>query len=110
MGWYMHPEEPVIVYATACGRNFFSRPSAFDDDMEEERHCILAEANELKKVAGWYLNPEKPVEVSSTSYGRNYFARSSAPEYEDDDFEDERDQILAEAKELKKVAGWYHHP
>jgi hypothetical protein len=78
--------------------------------MEEERNRILAEANELKKVAGWYLNPEKPVEQSSTSNGRNYFTRPSAPEYEDDDFEDERDQVLAEAKELKEVAGWYQHP
>merc|ERR1719171_1382950 len=91
----MHPEKPVAVDSTACGRNYFSRPSAYDDDagavawedqhlsldfesnyteeMEEERKRVLAEANQLKEVASWYLQPEKPVAVDPSSFGRNYF-------------------------------------
>jgi len=106
--WYMHPEEPVTVYATSCGRNFFSRPSTsqYDEEMEEERDRILAEAKELKEVASWYLNPEQPVKSDGFATARNYFTRPSAPECDDE----ERDQVLAEAKELKEVAGWYLHP
>jgi len=113
--WYMHPEKPVTVYATACGRNFFSRPSApeededeYDEEMEEERLRILADAKQLKEVAGWYANPHEPVKSDGFATARNYFTRPSAPEYEEDT--DERDQVLAEAQELKKVAGWYANP
>jgi hypothetical protein len=108
--WYMHPEEPVTVYATSCGRNYFTRPSVseHDDEMEEERLRILEEMKQLKTTAEWYLNPEKPVAVDATSCGRNYFSRPSAPEYEED--AEERDQVLADVKELKEVAGWYANP
>jgi hypothetical protein len=112
--WYMNPEKQVTVYSTACGRNYFTRPMALDEDLDDdemqERNRILAEANELKTVAGWYLQPEQPVIVDAAACGRNYFTRPSAPEYDDDDFEDERDLVLAEAVELKEVAGWYHYP
>eukprot|EP00537_Pseudo-nitzschia_pungens_P007021 CAMPEP_0172356012 /NCGR_PEP_ID=MMETSP1060-20121228/350_1 /TAXON_ID=37318 /ORGANISM="Pseudo-nitzschia pungens, Strain cf. cingulata" /LENGTH=1099 /DNA_ID=CAMNT_0013075891 /DNA_START=70 /DNA_END=3369 /DNA_ORIENTATION=- len=108
--WYMHPEEPVTVYATACGRNFFSRPSAPEDDskedLEEERQRILAETRDLKEVAGWYLKPEQPVKSDGFATARNYFTRPSAPEYDNE----EREQTLADAKELKKVAEWYLNP
>jgi len=110
--WYMFPERPVTVYATASGRNFFSRPSApeqeEDDEMEEERLLILAEAKQLKEVAGWYANPSQPVKSDGFATGRNYFTRPSAPDYEEDS--EEREQVLSEAKELKEVAGWYHNP
>jgi hypothetical protein len=108
--WYMYPEKPVTVYATASGRNFFSRPSAppVDVEMEEERLRILADAKQLKEVAGWYANPNQPVKSDGFATGRNYFTRPSAPEYEDDT--EERDQVLAEAKELKEVASWYSNP
>jgi hypothetical protein len=113
--WYMHPEKPVTVYATACGRNFFSRPSApeededeYDEEMEEERLRILADAKQLKEVAGWYANPHEPVKSDGFATARNFFTRPSAPEYEEDT--DERDQVLAEVQELKKVAGWYANP
>jgi hypothetical protein len=56
------------------------------------------------------LQPGQPVIVDAAACGRNYFTRPSAPEYDDDDFEDERDLVLAEAMELKEVAGWYHYP
>jgi hypothetical protein len=134
--WYMHPEKPVTVDPAACGRNYFSRPSAFDDDagcvswedsskgqqlsmdfeciyteeMEEERKLVLAEANELKKMASWYLQPEKPIAIDSTVFGRNYFSRPSAPEQEEFDDIEERELILAEVNELRMVADWYRNP
>merc|ERR1712176_1644753 len=110
--WYMHPEKPVTVYATACGRNFFSRPAAEEEDEDDvdmdERLRILEDAKQLKEVAGWYANPEQPVKSDGFATARNYFTRPSAPEYEEDT--EERDQILAEAKALKEVAGWYANP
>jgi len=134
--WYMHPEKPVTVDPAVCGRNYFSRPSAFDDDagcvswedsskgqqfsldfkcnyteeMEEERKLVLAEANELKKMASWFLQPEKPIAIDSTVFGRNYFSRPSAPEQEDLDDIEERELILAEVNELRMVADWYRNP
>merc|ERR1712157_65353 len=134
--WYMHPEKPVCVDSSSRGRNFFTRPSAFDDDagcvswvdstneqhlsldfesnytgeMEEERKRVLAEACELKKMASWYREPEKPIAVDSTVFGRNYFSRPSAPEQEDLDDIEERELILAEVNELKMVADWYRDP
>jgi len=108
--WYMHPEKPVTMYATATGRNFFSRPSAPEDDEEmvEERLRILADANQLKEVAGWYANPEQPVKSDGFATARNYFTRPSAPELDED--QEERNQVLADAKNLKEVAGWYANP
>merc|ERR1712134_35766 len=110
--WHMYPEKPVTVYATACGRNFFSRPSApqfeADDELEEERLRILADAKQLKEVAGWYAHPDQPVKSDGFATARNFFTRPSAPEYSEDAEESER--ILAEAKELKEVAGWYANP
>merc|ERR1712176_444520 len=110
--WYMHPEKPVTVYATACGRNFFSRPAAEEEDEDDvdmdERLRILEDAKQLKEVAGWYANPSQPVKSDGFATARNYFTRPSAPEYEEDT--EERDQILAEAKALKEVAGWYANP
>jgi hypothetical protein len=134
--WYLHPEKPVAVDSTACGRNFFSRHSAFDDDagcvsweddakeqhlsldfessyseeMEEERKLVLAEANQLKQVASWYLQPEKPIEVDPASFGRNFFSRISAQEQDDPEDMEQRELILAEAYELKMVADWYRNP
>merc|ERR1712238_436155 len=109
--WYLHPEKKVVVMNSAsCGRNYFTRASAPKHIMEEERELVLAESAELKKVADWYLHPEKKVAVDSTAFGRNFFTRSSAQEEEDDAMEEERERILAEAVELKKVADWYLHP
>ena len=45
-----------------------------------------------------------------TVFGRNYFNRPSAPETEDDEFDDERAEILEEAAALKKLAIDYMHP
>merc|ERR1711862_986533 len=88
---------------SACGRNYFSRPSAplqesFED--AEERARILEEAKQLKKLAVDYLHPELPVQTTDPSvFGRNYYDRPSAvghsrnihtyPAHEDDINHDE---------------------
>ena len=107
---FLHPERPVITTdANACGRNYFSRSSAPEQEDESERVRILAEARHLKKFAVDYLHPERPV-VTSDPYacGRNYFTRYSAPEQEDNS--EERVNILSEAQHLKKLVIDYLHP
>ncbi|KAL3928124.1 MAG: hypothetical protein SGARI_005130, partial [Bacillariaceae sp.] len=107
--WYLHPENPVEVDGTACARNFFNRASAPINQEEKERQQVLAEMAELKKVAEWYHCPEKSVVCDDPcATGRNYFSRASAPDTAEEDME--RQQVLADAMELKKVAGWYMHP
>merc|ERR1712161_89155 len=96
--------------SASCGRNYFTRASAPKHIMEEERELVLAESAELKKVADWYLHPEKKIVVDPTAFGRNFFTRPSVQEEEGVDMEEERKLVLAEAAELKKVAGWYLHP
>jgi len=108
-GWYSFPEQPVKSDGFASARSYFSRPSAPEqEDDDDDRMQVIAEAKELKEVASWYLQPEKAIAVDSTSFGRNYFTRPSAPEQED--YDDEEVQIIAEAKELKKLAVDYLHP
>jgi len=107
---YMHPELPVSVDPTACGRNYFDRPSAVSEqewEEAEERARILAEAKSLKKLAVDYMHPELPVSTDATAFGRNYFSRPSAPINEESD---ERSRILEEARALKKLATDYLHP
>jgi len=48
--------------------------------------------------------------VDATAFGRNYFNRYSAPETEEDEFADERAEILEEAAALKKSAAAWLHP
>ena len=76
----MHPELSVATTdVTACGRNFFSRPSAAQLEEAEERVLILADAKKLKELAVAYMHPELPVETAdATACGRNYFNRPSA--------------------------------
>jgi hypothetical protein len=57
------------------------------------------------------MHPENGVKTSDAkAFGRNYFNRPSGPETEDDEFADERAEILAEMKLLKKHAVDYMHP
>jgi len=112
---YMHPERPVVTSdPTACGRNYFDRPSAvLQEDWEEaeERVRVLAEAKSLKQLAVDYQHPELPVVTSDpTACGRNYFDRPSAVLEEEWEEAEERARILAEAKALKQVAVDYLHP
>jgi hypothetical protein len=112
---YLHPEDPVKVEdATAFGRNYFERASA--PEMEEvevanERARVLADAKALKKAAVDFMHPEIGVSsVDGACFGRNFFNRPSAPETEEDEFADERAEILADALALKKAALDYLHP
>jgi hypothetical protein len=109
--WYHCPEKPVLTDGFASGRNYFNRSSAPEQARDmEERNSILADATALKQYAEWYLYPEKHVEVDSTACARNFFSRPSAPEYECQEASEERDAIMADVRNLKEVAAWYHHP
>ena len=109
---YLHPEKPVLTSdPCAFGRNFFSRPSAEeyeDEDEMDERDEILEKMKQLKQLAQDYLQPERPVEVDPLASCRNYFTRPSAEEYEDD--AEERNRVLEDMKQLKKLAVDYLHP
>merc|ERR1712007_65780 len=98
----------------AFGRNYFNRASApevEDVELANERAAVLAEAAALKKLAVDYMHPEVGVtNVDGAAFGRNYFNRASAPEVEDDEFADERAEVLAEAATLKKLAVDHMHP
>jgi hypothetical protein len=111
---FLHPELPIVIYATTTGRNYFSRPDAQERESAEEveeRQRILADAKALKQVAVEFLHPERPViTTDATACGRNYFTRFSAPYVENPAVEEERTQILAEAAALKKFATDYMHP
>mmetsp|Transcript_19044 Transcript_19044/g.38756 ORF Transcript_19044/g.38756 Transcript_19044/m.38756 type:complete len:436 (+) Transcript_19044:94-1401(+) len=112
---YLHPEVGVRVEDTTLfGRNYFERPSAPEVETfeeAEERAKILAEAAALKQLASDYMHPEVGVKTTDpTLFGRNYFNRYSAPETDEDEFADERAEILAEAAALKKSAVAYMHP
>ncbi|KAL3775538.1 LOW QUALITY PROTEIN: hypothetical protein ACHAW5_001557 [Stephanodiscus triporus] len=112
---YMHPEIGVkSADATLFGRNYFGRysaPETEDKELADERARVFAEAAALKKSAVDYLHPEVGVtSADGACFGRNYFNRYSAPETEDDEFADERAEILEEAAALKKLAVDYMHP
>jgi hypothetical protein len=112
---YLHPEDHVAMEdSTMFGRNYFNRPSAPEvEDAEDamERARVLAEASLLKKAAAGYMHPEVGVKsTDGAAFGRNYFNRFSAPETEEDEYADERAEILEEAAALKKLASDYMHP
>jgi len=110
---YAHPEAPVTTSAECYGRNYFSRPSAPEQESveeAEERAAVLADATALKKLAVMYAHPEAPVTTSAECYGRNYFTRPSAPEQESVEEAEERTAVLADAAALKKLAVMYAHP
>ena len=111
---YLHPELPAVVYATAHGRNYFSRPTAAPTETPEEaeeRAQIMADLKALKQSAVNFLHPELPVETTSgIAMGRNYFSRPSAPELEDLEEAKERALIMADLKALKQSAVHYLHP
>jgi cell envelope opacity-associated protein A len=114
---YYHPEAPINTFGidTAMGRNFFTRPSAMEQETKEdadERARILSDARLLKKQATVYYHPEAPIENTgvSTSMGRNYFSRASAMEQESKEEADERARIMADAQLMKKNATIYYHP
>ncbi len=112
---FAHPELSVFTTDdTACGRLYFNRASAAeqeDDEEAEERELIMEDLKALKKFAVDYLHPELPVETTDeTAFARNFFNRASAAEQEDDEEAEERELIMEDLKALKKVAVDYLHP
>ena len=112
---YSHPEVGVTSTDGACfGRDYFTRysaPETEDDEFAVERAEIMEETAALKKLAADYFHPEVGVKAAdATLFGRNYFSRYSAPETEDDEFADERAEIIEEMAALKKLAVDYLHP
>jgi hypothetical protein len=80
---YLHPELPVVTTdGTACGRNYFVRASAPEQETEEEaeeRDRVLEEAKLLKKFAVDYLHPEVAIETTDPmACARCFFDRASA--------------------------------
>ena len=112
---YLHPELPVTTSdPTACGRNYFDRASAPEQESLEEaeyRAAALADAAALKLHAVWHAHPELPVVSSDpTACGRNYFNRHSAPERESLEEAEYRAAVLADTAALKLHAVWHAHP
>lgn len=110
---FLHPELPVQTHPAVFGRNYFDRLSAADKEenaMDKERQRVLNDAKALHKLATDYLHPELPVQVHPTALGRNYFSRPSAVGEEGAEEGRERQQILSEAKALRKLATDYLHP
>jgi hypothetical protein len=112
---YMHPELPVVTTdPTACARNYFSRPSAPEQESVEEadaRVRIFDDLMQLNRLAVDYAHPELPaVTTDATTCGRNYFTRASAPEQESLQDTEERKRILEDAMHLKEFAVDYMHP
>ena len=65
----------------------------------------MADAKALKQSAVDYMCPEVGVTATEgAAFGRNYFNRPSAPETEEEEYADERAEILADALALKKSA------
>eukprot|EP00566_Odontella_aurita_P003022 CAMPEP_0113571624 /NCGR_PEP_ID=MMETSP0015_2-20120614/25654_1 /TAXON_ID=2838 /ORGANISM="Odontella" /LENGTH=1020 /DNA_ID=CAMNT_0000474589 /DNA_START=72 /DNA_END=3134 /DNA_ORIENTATION=+ /assembly_acc=CAM_ASM_000160 len=112
---YAHPEKSVSTSdASVLGRNYFSRPSAEpyeEEEVDVDRDDVLEDMAHLKKLAADYLHPEKSVEVDdAAAFGRNYFNRAGAPETEEEEIDAERDEVLEDIAELKKLASDYLRP
>merc|ERR1712157_393210 len=112
---HMHPERKVTTTgATAYARNYFNRPSAPEEEYDEdaqERTRIFADAASLKQLAVDYMHPECLAStIDPTAYASNYFDRASAEEREMSEESNERAKVLAEAEMLKEVAMGYLLP
>ena len=110
---YLQPELPVVTTdVSAMGRNWYSRLAADEyEDAKDERSRVLLEAAALKQTAVDFLQPERGVVTSDAcATGRNYFKRASAAPYEDAEESEERQQALADAQQMSKVAKDYLAP
>jgi len=116
---YSRPGKPIEVDPAVFGRDYFKRPSAPEFEDEEmaaicsdvsqldERHRILADCRALKELATDYSDVNKPIVVDPAVFGRCYFNRASADETEEDEYADERAEILADCRALKELATDY---
>jgi hypothetical protein len=100
----------------ACGRNYFQRYSAPEQEDEEaalERVQVLQECAALKETAGFFMHPEVPVHTTDPfACGRNYYSRPSAarPQEDDDVDDEERARVLEDCEGLRQKATDYLHP
>eukprot|EP01083_Nonionella_stella_P304160 1055703_1 len=112
---YAHPEVGVESSdPTATARCYFDRASApVQESLEETeyRRQVLEDAAALKQLAVDYAHPEiGVVNTDATATARCYFDRASAPEQESLEEVEYRQQVLADAAALKKLAIDYAHP
>jgi len=110
--FFLHPEAPVETDPLASARCYFDRasaPAGIEKELQDESDRVLEEAKAMKKLAVDYMHPERPVVVEDpTLFGRNYFGRASADDQEQHSAE--RDLIMEDLKQLKKLAVDYMHP
>jgi len=112
---WLHPESKIqTTDAFACGRNYFSRPSAPEQmsvEEADERAAIMEDIKALKQSAVTWMHPEAPVQTTdATACARSYFDRPSAPEQETWEEAEERAAILRDVTALKQAAKAYLHP
>eukprot|EP01083_Nonionella_stella_P176979 620739_1 len=112
---YAHPESAVTTMdPAATARCYFDRASAPAQESLEEteyRRQVLEDAAALKQLAVDYAHPEiGVVNTDATATARCYFDRASAPEQESLEEAEYRQQVLADAAALKKLAIDYAHP
>jgi hypothetical protein len=110
---YLHPELPLIIYATATGRNYFTRGSGPEYESladVEARVEVMEDLKAFKELAREYLHPELPLVVYSTSTGRNYYTRPDAVDTESIQDMEERERIMADVAALKQSAVHFLHP
>ena len=107
---YRHPEIPVVASdPTACGRNYFNRPSALEkleqttleDNLERDR--VLKECRRLKQLAVDYHHPELPLSTNPMVISRNYFSRPSAVGV------NEHIHCIAVPPEVEEECEWSEH-
>ncbi|GFH56148.1 hypothetical protein CTEN210_12624 [Chaetoceros tenuissimus] len=110
---FMHPELPVEVDPAACARCYYDRASApmqeTKDDMEE-KDILMEDIENLKRLAKDYLHPELPVEVDPAACARCYYDRASAPMQETKDDMKEKNMLMKDIENLKRLAKDYLHP
>jgi hypothetical protein len=111
---YLHPEAPVrTTDPFACGRNYFTRPSAPEQETleeQEEQVYVLEDAAKLEEWAVDFLHPEMPVGTTDPlACYTNFFDRPSAPITTDAE-EEEVARLMEDAKQLKHMAVDYLHP
>jgi hypothetical protein len=113
---YLHPDRAVKVSPEVSARCYFTRPSADLYESEDEadaRAEALKDVQNFKALAAQYRAPEAPLVVDPEVTGRNYFDRASAmvADAADEDASAEgREQVLADALALKKLAVDFLHP
>ena len=114
---YLEPQRqnPVEVHPLSSCRNYFTRYGSTQQETfeeSEERNHILEDTKQLKKFATFYMHPELPCTTTDPyATGRNIFTTSSFMTQQKNVNEmKERDQVLAEAQQLKKSAIHYMHP